>query len=224
MEGTEGCEIIPELRPRSKDSTVSKSTYNAFYNTRVQKELVKREIKRIILVGVSTDICLQNSAAGAFYRGYKLAVLSFGIRRMHPSLSPMLDYYAFMGGCDGVSSLSGAEAIGKRPVGTMPHSLVIIMGDQKKAFSAFRDVAMESRNTPMIALVDTYSDEKSEALMALEAAGKDRMVPKCETCGVGMTEIVKKYVENGKIIEKLPSIDEKREYVLRELERVGISR
>ncbi|KXB00607.1 nicotinate phosphoribosyltransferase [candidate division MSBL1 archaeon SCGC-AAA261O19] len=94
-------------------------------------------------------------------------LLAFGIRRMHPALAPMLDRAAYIGGCDGVSSLIGAEAIDKEPMGTMPHGLIIAMRDQVKAWKAFDKHMPE--DVPRIALVDTYSDEKVEALKAAEA-------------------------------------------------------
>ncbi len=94
-------------------------------------------------------------------------LISFGIRRMHPALSPMIDRYAFIGGCDAVSSLAGAKAIGEEPKGTMPHALIITLGDQTRAFQAFDRFV--DRNVSRIALVDTYCDEKMEALMACKA-------------------------------------------------------
>jgi nicotinate phosphoribosyltransferase len=97
-------------------------------------------------------------------------VLAFGIRRMHPALSPMLDRAAYIGGCDGVSSLSGAKIIGAKPMGTMPHALIIAFGDQVKAWKAFDEVM--PRDVPRVALIDTYYDEKAEAIMAAEALKK----------------------------------------------------
>jgi nicotinate phosphoribosyltransferase len=101
--------------------------------------------------------------------GEKL-VLAFGIRRMHPVLSPMLDRAAYIGGCDGVSSLTGAKIIGAKPMGTMPHALIIAFGDQVKAWKAFDEVMPD--DVPRVALIDTYYDEKAEAIMAAEALKK----------------------------------------------------
>jgi nicotinate phosphoribosyltransferase len=101
--------------------------------------------------------------------GEKL-VLAFGIRRMHPVLSPMLDRAAYIGGCDGVSSLAGAKIIRAKPMGTMPHALIIAFGDQVKAWKAFDEVMPD--DVPRVALIDTYYDEKAEAIMATEALKK----------------------------------------------------
>ena len=97
-------------------------------------------------------------------------VYSFGIRHMHPAIAPMIDRAAFIGGCDGVSGVLGAEMIGEKPVGTMPHALILTIGDQVKAWKYFDEVV--EPEVPRTALVDTLCDEKFEALMAAEALGE----------------------------------------------------
>ena len=114
--------------------------------------------------GIATMAGRVRSAAGA------KMVFSFGIRRAHPALAPMIDRACFIGGFDAVSSMIGAKLLGKSPTGTMPHSLIIAMGDQVRAWKSF-DKHMP-KEVPRIALVDTYSDEKTEAIMAAEALGK----------------------------------------------------
>ncbi len=99
-------------------------------------------------------------------------LISFGVRRMHPALAPMIDRAAYLGGMDGASSLIGAKTIGKSPMGTMPHALVIIVGDQVEAWKAFDEVV--PAEVARVALVDTYFDEKAEAIMAAEAL-RDRL-------------------------------------------------
>jgi len=121
-------------------------------------------------------LCQASGVASKSARVKKAAgdklVVAFGIRRMHPALSPMLDRASYIGGLDAVSSLKGAETIGMKPVGTMPHALIIVMGDQVEAWKAFDEIMPE--DVPRVALVDTYYDEKVEAVMAAEAL-KDRL-------------------------------------------------
>jgi len=116
--------------------------------------------------GVATRAARMRKAVG------EKTLISFGIRRMHPALSPMIDRASYIGGFDGVSSLSGAKLLGIEPSGTMPHALIIIFGDQVKAWKAFDEVV--SPEVPRVALVDTYSDEKMEAIMAAETL-KERL-------------------------------------------------
>ncbi len=108
-------------------------------------------------------------------------LIGFGIRRVHPALSPMIDRASYIGGFDGVSSLAGARAIGKEPMGTMPHALIIAFGDQVKAWKSFDEVISEE--IPRIALVDTYFDEKIESIMAAEALGKKLFGVRLDTPG-----------------------------------------
>ncbi len=116
--------------------------------------------------GVATRAARVKKAAG------EKLVVAFGIRRMHPALAPMLDRAAYIGGFDGISSLIGAKTAGVKPTGTMPHALIIVFGDQVQAWKAFDEVMPE--DVPRVALVDTYYDEKIEAVMAAEAL-KDRL-------------------------------------------------
>ena len=107
--------------------------------------------------------------------GEKL-VLSFGARRTHPAIAPFNSYYAYVGGCDAVSCVKGAELLGIKPTGTMPHSLMIIFqafkGDYTEAWLAF-DKHVEPE-VPRIVLADTFEDEVSESLRAVEKLG-DRL-------------------------------------------------
>lgn len=119
-------------------------------------------------------ICESSGIATKSARIKKVAgdktVLSFGIRRMHPAIAPMIDRSAYIGGCDGVSGLIGAETIGKKPTGTIPHALIINLGSGELAIKAF-DKYIED-GVPRIALVDTYGDEKYEAVQAAKAIGE----------------------------------------------------
>jgi len=100
------------------------------------------------------------------------SVIFFGIRCVHPAITPFIDRAAFIGGCDGVSGVLGASMIGEKPIGTMPHALIIVAGDQRTAWRAF-DQVMPS-DVPRIALCDTFLDEREESLLAAETLG-DRL-------------------------------------------------
>lgn len=97
-------------------------------------------------------------------------LLSFGARRMHPSVTPLIDYAAYIAGFDGVSSVLSAKILGVEPIGTMPHALILIIGDQVEAWRAFDKYI--DRRVRRIALIDTLFDEKIEGIMAAEALGE----------------------------------------------------
>jgi nicotinate phosphoribosyltransferase len=94
-------------------------------------------------------------------------LISFGARRLHPALAPMIERAAYIGGCDGVAAVASAELLGIEPVGTIPHALVLVMGDTILATQAFDEVIDEK--VPRIALIDTFSDEKFAAIEIAEA-------------------------------------------------------
>jgi nicotinate phosphoribosyltransferase len=99
----------------------------------------------------------------------ELPVISFGSRRQHPALALLIEKCAYLGGMDGISNYAAGKLIGVEASGTMPHSLIICFGDQRDAFVAFDEVI--PGEIKRVCLCDTYADEKTEAIMALEALG-----------------------------------------------------
>jgi nicotinate phosphoribosyltransferase len=114
--------------------------------------------------GVATKAARCKKAAG------DRKVISFGARRIHPVVAPMVERNAFIGGCDGVSVVKNAELIGEEPSGTMPHALILIMGDTIEATRAFDEVIHP--RVKRVSLIDTFNDEKIEAIRVAEALGK----------------------------------------------------
>jgi nicotinate phosphoribosyltransferase len=111
--------------------------------------------------GVATGAARCRLAAG------EKMVISFGARRMHPAIGPMIERAAYLGGCDGVAETLGAERLGIQPVGTLPHALALVLGSTDEASRAF-DRVMEEE-VPRTILIDTFDDEKFGALIAAEA-------------------------------------------------------
>ncbi len=114
--------------------------------------------------GIATRAARCRKAAGPDRK-----LVSFGARRMHPAIAPMIERAAYIGGCDGVAVVASAELLGTEPVGTMPHALILVMGDTIRAARAFDEVIDE--RVPRIALIDTFQDEKFAAIEVAEALG-----------------------------------------------------
>jgi len=72
--GTWGAEIVDELKPHKGDFRVLKRKYSAFQGTDLDQLLRELKVDTVILTGVVTDICIQHTAADAFFRGYKIIV------------------------------------------------------------------------------------------------------------------------------------------------------
>ena len=113
--------------------------------------------------GVATKAARIRIAAG------DRQVASFGARRMHPAIAPMIERAAFIGGCDGVAVILSASLIEAAPMGTMPHALILILGDTVAAIKAFDEVI--DKRVKRVALIDTFNDEKFEAIRVAEALG-----------------------------------------------------
>jgi nicotinate phosphoribosyltransferase len=123
--------------------------------------------------GIATKAARCKKAAG------ERAVISFGARRMHPAIAPMIERNAFIGGCDGVAVTKAAELIDADPLGTIPHSLVLMLGDTVEALQAFHEIIEPKARR--VALIDTLQDEKFEALRVAQALGKDLYAVRLDT-------------------------------------------
>jgi nicotinate phosphoribosyltransferase len=123
--------------------------------------------------GIATKAARCKKAAG------ERQVISFGARRMHPTLAPMIERNAFVGGCDGVAVTKSAELIEADPMGTIPHALVLMVGDTVEALRAFHEVV--DTKVRRVALIDTLQDEKFEALRVAEALGRDLYAVRLDT-------------------------------------------
>jgi len=128
-------------------------------------------------------ICQASGVATKAARFKKLAgdrvVISFGARRMHPILAPMIERNAYIGGCDGVSVVKSGEIIGEDPMGTMPHALIICMGSTVDAIKAYDEVL--EPELKRVALIDTFLDEKFECLNVAEALGEKLFAVRFDT-------------------------------------------
>src|SRR5512144_1489466 len=123
--------------------------------------------------GIATKAARCKRAAGS------RQVISFGARRMHPALAPMIERNAFLGGCDGVAVTKAADLIDADPTGTIPHALVLLFGDTVQALQAFNEVI--DPKVRRVALIDTLQDEKFEAIRVAQALGKDLYAVRLDT-------------------------------------------
>ena len=130
-------------------------------------------------------LCQASGVATQAARMKKLAgdrlVMSFGARRMHPALAPMIERNAFVGGCDGVAVVKSGQVIGEDPMGTMPHSLVLCMGSTLNALRAYDEVL--DPKVKRVALIDTFEDEKFEVVKVAEALGERLYAVRFDTPG-----------------------------------------
>ena len=66
--------IVEELAPKEGDYVVPKRRYDAFVFTDLDMLLRELGVDTLIVTGIHTHICVQNTVLGAFYRGYNVIV------------------------------------------------------------------------------------------------------------------------------------------------------
>jgi nicotinamidase-related amidase len=116
MDGSEGSEVVPELAPVPGDARLKKHTYSAFFETGLHGILQNLGVEEVILVGVVTNICIQHSAADAFFRGYRVTLLEDCVAALgedihRQALECMRQFY----GAKVIGSGELLEAWGRRP-------------------------------------------------------------------------------------------------------------
>lgn len=97
-------------------------------------------------------------------------VFCFGARHVHPAVAPVMERAAIVGGADGCSCVLGAKLAGQKPIGTVPHAVMLIVGDTVEVALTYDSVM--PKEDPRIMLVDTFKDEAEETLRVAEALGE----------------------------------------------------
>ena len=74
MKGSEGAEVIADIKPQKVDHVRDKRTYSGFFATDLDLLLRDLNVDTVIVVGLHTHICVRHTSADAFFRGYKIIV------------------------------------------------------------------------------------------------------------------------------------------------------
>ena len=68
--GTPGWEFHPSISPVEGDVVVQKQNPDAFHETNLHRELKSRGIKKLVIVGLQTEYCIDTTCRRAFSLGY----------------------------------------------------------------------------------------------------------------------------------------------------------
>lgn len=78
--GTNGWQIIEELKPKETDMVFEKNRYDGFYETSLEHYLSHVwQITNLVIVGTVSNICVLHTAASAGLRWYNIIVPADGI-------------------------------------------------------------------------------------------------------------------------------------------------
>lgn len=76
--GTRGADIVDGfLKP--SDIVMVKAKDSGFYETNLDEVLKENDVDTVIITGMQTQICVQTTAADAFFRGYNVWVTEDGV-------------------------------------------------------------------------------------------------------------------------------------------------
>ena len=74
--GTWDAALVDELQPGAADFVVDKNRYSAFYGTGLEPILTSLGVRRLVICGVTTNMCVETTARDASQRDYHTFVVS----------------------------------------------------------------------------------------------------------------------------------------------------
>lgn len=79
-------DVIEEIYPEAEDYIIDKYGYGGFYNTTLDHVLTTLEVESLIITGTVTQICVEETARGAFHHGYRTTLVSDAVSSYMPDL------------------------------------------------------------------------------------------------------------------------------------------
>ncbi len=80
-----GCDIVKELEPQEGDIVVAKPRYSIFFGTRLDIILKTCDIKYLVFIGTTINVCVETSIRDAFNLEYFSILVSDSCAHSGPS-------------------------------------------------------------------------------------------------------------------------------------------
>lgn len=74
IEGTAGCEILPELERLPGEPVIVKKRYSAFFGTQLDALLGNIQAETLVLAGINTHACIRTTAVDAYQRDFDVII------------------------------------------------------------------------------------------------------------------------------------------------------
>lgn len=75
VRGEPGWQIVPEVAPHADETVIDKPGKSSFWATDLDRIIATHRIERLIVVGVTTDCCVQSTVRDAFDRGIPVTLV-----------------------------------------------------------------------------------------------------------------------------------------------------
>ena len=82
LENTYGCEISERIRPLPDDKVIVKYYPNSFHETELDSYLKEKGIKKLIVCGMMTHMCVDTTVRAAMDYGYEVDLVADGCATM----------------------------------------------------------------------------------------------------------------------------------------------
>lgn len=76
--GTEGWQIVEEVRPGDGETVIEKEYLDAFVETGLREELNRLGVGHLVICGAATDACIRTTAARSQMEGYDVTLVADG--------------------------------------------------------------------------------------------------------------------------------------------------
>jgi len=76
--GSEGWEIVEEVRPGDGETVIEKEYFDAFVETGLRAELDRLGVGHLVLCGAATDACIRSTAQRSQIEGYDVTLVADG--------------------------------------------------------------------------------------------------------------------------------------------------
>jgi len=84
VRNSHGAEVIEELKPGRGSVLIKKTTYDPWFETRMNRILSEKRLKNLIITGTVSNICVMHTVAGAALRNYGVIVPQDCVAALNP--------------------------------------------------------------------------------------------------------------------------------------------
>jgi nicotinamidase-related amidase len=84
--GAESAATIDELAPRADELVIQAHAYDKFHGTPLDMALRARDIRHLIITGLTTDVCVNHTLMSATTREYRVTAVTDGVATIDPAI------------------------------------------------------------------------------------------------------------------------------------------